>query len=351
MPRELVNAHITHVSYVGKGANQKPFFFTKSEDNPTLKKDVKIFVNKATEEQQLVYGIVYEPDVEDAHGDYMTATEIEKAAHGFLKDARNVDNEHDFEAGAGEVVESYIAPTDFELGEHEVKKGAWVLVTKATEEIWEEVKKGTITGYSMAGTATTIEKKQNEKPTDVDEVTARGFFDLVKDFFTKGEVRDNYSNNQRTRNIWAAWNSLESVFYDCLWDNDTADIADFEKLKENANEFVELIGEIQTEGDVLKALEERKDDEEMKTEEFAKLLDEKLGQITKRLDGFEKGEEGEEETPNAEAGELANLLNEKLSPITKRLEKLEKVRGVSKQADLDEEEIEKTEGSVWDGLL
>lgn len=31
MSRELINAKITHVSYVDKAANQKQFFFMKSE--------------------------------------------------------------------------------------------------------------------------------------------------------------------------------------------------------------------------------------------------------------------------------------------------------------------------------
>ncbi|SDC14031.1 Putative phage serine protease XkdF [Terribacillus halophilus] len=31
----------------------------------------------------------------------MTAPEIEKAAHGFMKDARNIDTQHDFQAGVG----------------------------------------------------------------------------------------------------------------------------------------------------------------------------------------------------------------------------------------------------------
>src|SRR5699024_7984040 len=102
---------------------QKQFFFTKSEKQPDFKKEVKVFINKE-EEQQLVYGVVYEPDVEDAHGDIMSATEIEKAAHIFVKDARNIDTQHDFESGVGEVVESYIAPTNFTLGEQEIVKGS-----------------------------------------------------------------------------------------------------------------------------------------------------------------------------------------------------------------------------------
>lgn len=109
MPRELVNAKITHVSYVDKAANQKQFFIVKSEKQPDFQKEVRILAKEA-DEQKLVYGIVYEPDTVDAHGDFMTAAEIEKAAHGFLKDARQIDKQHDFQGGVGEVVESYVAP-------------------------------------------------------------------------------------------------------------------------------------------------------------------------------------------------------------------------------------------------
>lgn len=138
MPRELVNAKITHVSYVDKAANQKQFFFMKSEKQPDFHKEVKVLA-KEKGEQKLVCGIVYEPDTVDTHGDFMTAAEIEKAAHGFLKDAREIDKQHDFQGGVGEVVESYVAPADFEMNGEIIKKGSWVLVTKAAEEIWEEI--------------------------------------------------------------------------------------------------------------------------------------------------------------------------------------------------------------------
>lgn len=81
----------------------------KSKKHPNFYKEVKILAKEA-DEQKLVNGIVYEPDTVDAHGDVMTAAEIEKAAHGFLKDAREIDKQHDFQGGVGEVVESYVAP-------------------------------------------------------------------------------------------------------------------------------------------------------------------------------------------------------------------------------------------------
>lgn len=56
MPRELVNAKITHVSYVDKAANQKQFFIVKSEKQPDFQKEVRILAKEA-DEQKLVYGI------------------------------------------------------------------------------------------------------------------------------------------------------------------------------------------------------------------------------------------------------------------------------------------------------
>lgn len=357
MPRELTNANITHVSYVDKGANQKQFFFTKSDKQPDFEKEVKLFINKEEDEQQLVYGIVYEPDVEDSHGDYMTAPSIEKAAHGFMKDARNIDTQHDFNSGVGEVVESYIAPTDFTLGEQDIAKGSWVLVTKATDEIWEDIKKGQITGYSMAGTAETIEKQSERKssaePSHVDD-EAKGFFDLVKSFFMKGEVRDAYENNQKRRNLWAVWDGMEETFYSSLWDNRTPEVADFERLESGVQDFLAILQEIKSSGDVQKAMDSKpetigKGEDEMKAEDIKKALGEALTPITDRLDSIEKelNPDNPESTPEGEGVKKSEeefgeqfkaVVKEALAPISDRLDAVEKMRGISKQADLDNQQ-------------
>lgn len=94
----------------------------KSEKKPDFQKEIKV-IAKADDAQCLVYGIVYEPNVADAHGDYMTPAEIEKAAYGFQKDALEIDKQHDFQGGVGEVVESYIALSDFEMGGEVIEKG------------------------------------------------------------------------------------------------------------------------------------------------------------------------------------------------------------------------------------
>ncbi len=345
MARELINAQITHVSYVDKGANQKRFFLTKSAEAPTFQKEVKVFVNKEDADQQLVYGVVYEPDVEDSHNDFMTAAEIEKAAHGFLKDARNIDTQHDFESGVGEVVESYIAPVEMEIGEETIAKGSWVLVTKASDEIWEAIQKGEYTGYSLAGTAETIEK-QAEPPVQSKNDEEKGLFNLLKTYFTgktdveKGAVADKYNHDRRRREFWAAQEALNSVIFN--WDNwDSALETDSTKIKEALQDFVDIAQEVLIAEDIAKAVGKPPErDDDMKKEDIEKMLDDKLAPITKKLEEIEKeeGGEGDEEEPTPEETlmkQFGEVLDEKLTPINERLETVEKARGISKQADPD----------------
>lgn len=162
---ELQDVTITHVSYVKRGANKKTFFLAKSETaEPDIEFNVKV-LRKEDDAKKLLYGIVYEPGAVDAHGDMMNAEEIEKMAHEFITHYRAIDKEHNLIAGAGEVVESYIVPTDSMIGNTLVKAGSWVLVTKASQEIWEDYLNGDITGYSMYGIARkSIEKSEPEVP-------------------------------------------------------------------------------------------------------------------------------------------------------------------------------------------
>ncbi|MCY7681003.1 XkdF-like putative serine protease domain-containing protein [Bacillus pumilus] len=315
MPRELINAKITHVSYVDKAANQKQFFFMKSEKENDFEKQIKV-IAKADEAQRLVYGIVYEPNVADAHGDYMTPAEIEKAAHGFLKDAREIDKQHDFQGGVGEVVESYIAPSDFEMGDEVIKKGSWVLVTKASDEIWEQIQKGEITGYSMAGTAD-IGKQECEPASE-----EKGLFSLLKNFFLKNEKPETELTKAGRKFSAANLNELKNAR------------AAIDNLLNQAEE---------------------KEEEEVNKEDLQKMLDETIAPVVKRLDDLEKGEgEGqldpqENQTDEAVAKEMAAAVEKALAPVVERVEALEKARpqgnGVG---DQQQEQVEK---SVWGGLL
>jgi hypothetical protein len=162
--RLLKDVTITHVSYVKRGANKKQFFFAKSICNKAeIEFPVKFFAKQEEDsEKKLLYGVVYEPDSEDTYGDIMTRDEIEKTAHEFLQYYRNIDTEHNLLAGAGVVVESYVAPISLSIGGSEIKAGSWVLVTKASDEIWEAWKDGDITGYSMFGISRETQMSKGE---------------------------------------------------------------------------------------------------------------------------------------------------------------------------------------------
>ncbi|MEC1583708.1 XkdF-like putative serine protease domain-containing protein [Bacillus subtilis] len=392
MPRELVNAKITHVSYVDKAANQKQFFFMKSEKHPDFQKEVKVIAKEA-DEQKLVYGIVYEPDTVDAHGDFMTAAEIEKAAHGFLKDAREIDKQHDFQGGVGEVVESYVAPADFEMNGETIKKGSWVLVTKASEEVWEEIKKGEITGYSMAGVA---DIAKQEEPVSPDE---KGLFNFLKNFFagnislSKGAVQEKYDEGRKRREFWAAQDALNSALF--KWDYSEGMETDPEKIREALQDFVDIAQKVLISNDILKAIgpkpeelqkagrkfsasnlqeiksahtalgnllsqvETEGEEEEMNAEDVAKSIAEALEPIKKQLAELEKDEDPkkkdekkakEEKEAEKEEEKLKKAINDAVQPLADRIEAIEKSRGISKQDETSETETQVNK-SIWSGLL
>lgn len=112
-------------------------------------------VEKANEELRLVTGIVLEPEVTDGQGDIYDEEEIRKAAHKFMADYLGQGNgvmHKSYGSAALRIVESYIAPVDFQLEGGEVKKGTWMMSTIVKDDtLWAAIKKGEITGYSIRG--------------------------------------------------------------------------------------------------------------------------------------------------------------------------------------------------------
>ena len=130
---------------IGKGQDKRP----KAADIDSIQKHLTASFIKADDEQQIVTGVVLEPETVDAQGDIISAEEIEKAAHKFLAKSRVVGEKHKSQAQA-EVVESYIAPQDITIGDQAVKAGTWILSVKVHDgNLWEEVKRGEITGFSI----------------------------------------------------------------------------------------------------------------------------------------------------------------------------------------------------------
>ncbi len=115
-----------------------------------------IRISKLAPKKQIAYGVVLEPETEDLQGDSISEEEIEKTAHGYLENARNVHERHRSKTEAFPV-ESYIAPQDLIFrggphGDQHVLKGSWVLGVKVNDpEVWRKIETGEYNGFSVGG--------------------------------------------------------------------------------------------------------------------------------------------------------------------------------------------------------
>jgi GNAT superfamily N-acetyltransferase len=127
---------------------------------PVKKADSKdlrqVPIIKADKHKQVVYGVVLAPDEVDSQEDWMSADDIESAAHIYLQKSRVVGSGHG-RAIQAEPVESYIAPVDMELeggqyGPQKIKKGSWVLGIKIKDaKEWQKVLEGEYQAFSVGG--------------------------------------------------------------------------------------------------------------------------------------------------------------------------------------------------------
>lgn len=125
------------------------FDFVAKEEKKKSGMDVTIF--KSDEDKRIVTGVVLEPMFMDLEADIMTPDEVEKAAHIFMLEHRTIGFRHRTKADA-KLVESYIAPVDFELNGQKVKKGTWIISVFVEDlELWAAIKRGEIQGFSVGG--------------------------------------------------------------------------------------------------------------------------------------------------------------------------------------------------------
>lgn len=132
-----------------------------SDEQNTVKKQIDVTIAKADEEQQTVTGIVLQPEVVDGQGDIMSAEVIRDSAYAFLMNfnkATKLGIQHNkFPVGKMALVESWLSPMEMAIGTKTVKQGSWVMTVKVLDKkLWEKVKKGEITGFSIGGKAKVI---------------------------------------------------------------------------------------------------------------------------------------------------------------------------------------------------
>lgn len=115
-------------------------------------------IYKIDKKQQVVGGIVYEPDVIDSQGDYTDAKEIEKAMQKFMiKYADNTSRikvSHKGKRYRFPIIESYIPEVDTKKGGKTIRAGSWWIMIKIPNKyIWSGIEQGLYTGFSMGGSA------------------------------------------------------------------------------------------------------------------------------------------------------------------------------------------------------
>lgn len=121
---------------------------------------------KASEEERTVFGIVLEPNVTDLHKDTYDEDAVIKAAHHFMENMQNIGKNHtQIINGDVKILESYCAPVDMNLetpsGKVKIKKNTWLMKVRIiAEDIWQQVKKGEITGFSIGALAQVTDLKE-----------------------------------------------------------------------------------------------------------------------------------------------------------------------------------------------
>ena len=273
---EIMDARISFVSLVAKAANKRQFLITKADGgNAQFSTYGKIL--KADAETHFVTGIVYEPLTEDADGNFMTAAEIQKAAHWFAKNSDKVDVQHSYEAVAGTaVVESYIAPCDLTIGDTPVIKGTWVMTVEIENtELWDAIQKGDICGFSMGGVGKYSEEDVNldgiaktapataaEKDTPLTEPQKKGIVKTVLSAFgfdvvEKGKVAENYLLRTKSENFWYAFYALQETLSGWDYANNTRAYTDNEEtVREALADFNAIVTNLLLDESITKTLSE-----------------------------------------------------------------------------------------------
>ena len=129
---------------------------THEKSAPTIKRwVVPVAKEDLPEEERFVLGVVLEPEVRDSQHDIYSAAEIRKACHVYMENFRGNTLMHERHIeGRVVLLENYIAPTDFVVGQQAVKGGTWLQAYRVVDdEMWKACLKGDLTGLSIGGSA------------------------------------------------------------------------------------------------------------------------------------------------------------------------------------------------------
>jgi len=120
----------------------------------------KFYIAKMDEELRVVKGFVLVPNKIDKQRDYISAKEIEKAAHRFLLKGGRIKIEHQHDAPMVKVVESAVLEAEMQIGEYVFPRGSWWVALKVFDnELWHKIKSGVYKGFSVGGYAKRLKRE------------------------------------------------------------------------------------------------------------------------------------------------------------------------------------------------
>jgi len=112
-------------------------------------------IEKIDQKERLVGGVVYEPDVVDAQGDFTDAEEIRNAMMFFMENGHSLRVDHDGEPRDDIVlIENFQAESDMIKGDKPLRNGSWWVTVRVNDKgLWKKIEGGEITGFSFGGVA------------------------------------------------------------------------------------------------------------------------------------------------------------------------------------------------------
>jgi hypothetical protein len=351
--RRLFDIDVTFISLVRKGANQKKLIWKSAEfdDEPELR---QVTIRKVDEDERIIYCIVYSPEEEDLQGDISSAEEIKKAAYRFMERRRTtkVDKQHDFNPDEGFVAESWLTKSNDPLFADD-PEGSWAVGIKITNDnTWKSIKKGEITGVSLAGVAREIETDNITKDDSF-------FTKLLKKIGIEKDFNAEYENEELRRATSALNRSIDKIIWQDHPDKKKATPAQQrDQIKKNIDQFLKVIDKIDLKkegkvfsatnfnqikaahnalGELIKIYEsQNKKVEKMEIDDVKKLLGESLQPVIDRLGKLEKqepdtkpDENGKDKKPDDDKkvdnqDHVSDAIEKALKPVLTRLEKIEK---------------------------
>lgn len=129
---------------------------TQAKKVRTRKSNIIPDIQEFDEEQMIAIEMIYEPNVPDAHGQYMSEDTVRKACESFNKNllTGNVKPNlfHIAETDKFTILKTWINEVECTIGDYLIPEGAWLGSTQFhDEDLWKAKKQGEIGGVSIGG--------------------------------------------------------------------------------------------------------------------------------------------------------------------------------------------------------